>query len=112
MSLTLPQPAGLLRAKLENAIALLVSEADRDEVIVAVLRAMDDVGFPIYGNGWLDDDESLRAAFREEGLNAEGMPEEMLIGGEIGGEVFLNEIDLDDDLSGLPSSWPDTDEDK
>lgn len=108
MSLTLPQPAGLLRSKLEHALESLVPEADRDTIIVAVLRTMDDVGFSIHGNGWLDDDEPLRVAFREQGLDSEGLPEDLSLDTDGGGEIFLDGIDLDDDdNSGLPSSWPD-----
>lgn len=119
MSLTLPQPAGLLRSKLENALVSLVPEADRDEVIVAVLRTMNDVGFAIHDNGWLNDDEPLLAAFREQGLDSEGMPDELPLGTDMSGEVFLDASDLDeagieaidldiDDDSELPASWPDT----
>jgi hypothetical protein len=108
MSLTLPQPAGLLRSKLETALASLVPEADRDEIIVSVLRAMNDVGFSIYDNGWLDDDEPLLAAFREKGLDSEGLPEDLLITSKGEEGFFIDGIDLDDDdNSGLPSSWPD-----
>lgn len=111
MGLTLPQPAGMLRAKLEQALASLVPEADRDEVIVVALRALDDAGVIIEAAGWLDDDEPLQAAFREQGLDSEGMPEELSMHPSATGEVFLDMEDLSEagDDSGLPTHWSDDD---
>lgn len=104
MSLTLPKPAGILRSRLSKAIEPFVSEAENDATIVAVLRALESVGFSISGTGWLDDDEPLASAFRQEGLDEEGMP--MDEGLDQANELFLDATEVGD----LPSAWEDTSE--
>lgn len=79
-----------------------VSESDSDAAIVAVLRALESVGFSISGSGWLDDDEPLASAFRQEGLDEEGLPLDE--GVEQANEVFLDATEVGD----LPSAWEDT----
>ena len=103
MSLTLPQPAGILRSRLSKALTPFVSEADRDSAIVAALRALEAVGIPIEGSGWLDDDEPLASAFREEGVDNERIPMEEGLDDE--NELFLDATEVGD----LPSTWEDTD---
>lgn len=102
MSLTLPQPAGILRSRLSKALEPFVAEADRDEAIVVALRALENIGFSIAGSGWLDDDEPLASAFRVEGLDSEGLP----LDGDLedANELFLDATEVGD----LPSTWEDT----
>lgn len=98
MSLTLPKPAGLLRSRLGRALENLVPESERDEVIVVVVRALEELGLSIEGNGMLDDDEPLASAFRQEGLDNEGIP---LDPPEQISELFLDASEVGD----LPSLW-------
>lgn len=98
MPLTLPKPAGLLRSRLDRALGNIVPESDRDEAIVVVVRALEELGFSIEANGWLDDDEPLASAFRQEGLDGEGIPMDAQ---EDTGEIFLDASEVGD----LPSLW-------
>lgn len=70
MPLVLPYPSGILRTHLLEALALAPEEY-RDELVVNIVSTLEDLGFSIEGNGWLDDDEALQLAVLGEGSGDE-----------------------------------------
>lgn len=61
MPIVLTQPAGILRNRLLEAIKVAPEDL-QDELVVNIVKALEELGFSISGNGWLDDDEALENA--------------------------------------------------
>lgn len=61
MPIVLTQPAGILRNSLIEAIKVAPEDL-HDELVVNIVKTLEELGFSISGNGWLDDDQSLENA--------------------------------------------------